>query len=441
MKALFILLAPFTVSGQTPVVKLPMSFQQPTYQGTTMMSVGRQQTHSPQMSTGGGQNNGYNQQIMAEVEQHPREQQRRAAAVDDAFRSFESTKIHYEFNNKPAQGKDRYAASFIDLNKMLDGSLPLNLKRAVYLVESAYDTTLKFEEFSKQLDYLSMILQTKMKQGKIKPTDNIGKVMTIFQFMTDTLRVKNVASERWITTYPKTYDFNDFWGIRDYSKMFVSKLMRTGSGQCHSLPLLFLLLAEQLQADAHLAFAPNHSFIKFQDKRGNWHNIELTAGVFASDHFMIESGYIKAEALQNRIYLEPLTPKEVIIQCLNDLTMGYSRKYGYDDFVLKASETAISYSPNSITANQIYSNYYNTLIEYVAHQYMSKGLSQEKFKKDQRAMEIFTKADNALKRIDQLGYSDMPPEAYEAWLNSCKKEAAKQEHLNKIGVLKNMIQR
>jgi len=264
---------------------------------------------------------------------------------------------------------------------------------------------------------------------------------TLFRFMADTLKVKNPATEQTITTFPKTYDFEDFWVRQDYRKMFVSKLLKTGTGQCHSLPLLFLLLAEEIQAKANLAFAPNHSFIKFQDRFGRWYNIELTAGVFASDHFMIESGYIKAEALRNHIYLEPLTTKQVVVQCLNDLNSGYLRTYGYDKFVLECSNKAIAYEPSSLTGLQLRSNYYNSLIEFIAGQYARQPWRQADLKSDGRAMEINNRAEEAVKKIENLGYSDMPHEAYEAWLNACKSEAAKQEHSNQVIILKGMIQR
>jgi|GEM_PF-6378361 len=61
------------------------------------------------------------------------------------------------------------------------------------------------------------------------------------------------------------YDFVDFWGREDTRKVFVTKLLATNSGQCQSLPQLYLILAEELGTTAYLAFSPEHSYIKFQD--------------------------------------------------------------------------------------------------------------------------------------------------------------------------------
>lgn len=380
-------------------------------------------------------------QIMAEVESFEKMKAQKEQRVQEALSTLDGNRIYYEFPSQPDRAKSRYHAAFHELTQMLSGQKALDLKRAVYLVESAYDTTLQYGSFNRQLGDIAYILGLKMKQERIKPSDNVGKILTIYQYMTDTIKVKSPALEKTITTFPKTYDFEDFWGRKDYRKMLVSKLINKGSGQCHSLPLLFLLLAEEIGADTHLAFAPNHSFIKFQDKKGRWHNIELTTGVFASDHFMIESGYIKAEALQSKIYLEPISKPDVIAQCLNDLAGGYSRTFGYDKFTLECSTTVLRYVPNSLSAHQIASNYYNSLLEYVARQYIQQGRKQSEFRQDGTAMSIYQQAENAIRKIESLGYSEMPAEAYEAWLASCKEEAARQEHLNNIAVLKGMIQK
>lgn len=430
---------PVVTSAQVPVVLEPQPFDmQLSNVGSITPKENRIHPSAFQVPT--NQKEVY-QLIMKEVEFHERSVAQKKERIAQALLALEENAIYYEYPANRSKGKLPFSESYNELNAMINGGQSIDLKRAVFLVESAYDTTLQYEQFNRQLKDIAYVLTLKMRQDKINPKDNVGKIMTIYQYMTDTIKVRSPATEKVITSYPKTYDFNDFWGRKDYSKMFVSKLMREGSGQCHSLPLLFLLLASEIEADAHLAFAPNHSFIKFQDNKRRWHNIELTSGVFASDHFMVESGYIKAEALRNRIYLEPIDQKGVIVQCLNDLAMGYSRRFGYDEFVLQCSMTSLRHVPNSLSAHQLYSNYYNSLVEYVAWQYMRQGRTQSEFRRDLKAMDIYSKVEAAIRKIESLGYSDMPPEAYAAWLKACQEQAAKQEHLNEIGLLKGMIEK
>lgn len=371
---------------------------------------------------------------------HELEKRQNQVQINEANVILDALHIHYELPFEALPEKKVYASAFIEIENMLIGKQPLNLERAIFLVEHAFDPSLNFAEFDGQLNKSANVIGLKMQQDKISLLDNLGKIMTTLKFFADTISVVAKGETR-ITSYPKTYDFEDFWGRQDYRKMFVSKLLKEGSGQCHSMPLMFLLLCEKIGADAHLAFAPNHSYIKFQDKRGKWHNLELTNAMLASDHFMVESGYVKAEAIQNKIYMEPLTKKQVIVQCLNDLALGYQKKYGYDPFIKECSITSLRHDSKSLTARQTLANYYISLSNYVAYQYKVKGLGKNQFDQDEQALAIIKATEKAMQDIENLGYADMPPEAYEAWLNSIQKEVNKQQHSNEIKILGGLIER
>jgi hypothetical protein len=138
----------------------------------------------------------------------------------------------------------------------------------------------------------------------------------LFQFFSEELKLGNQKH------LPFKYDFQDYMGINDYSKMFVTKLIHSGSGQCHSMPLLYLILAEEIGAEAFLSFSPNHSYIKFQDDKNKWFNIELTNGMLTASSFMLNSGFIKAEAMQSEIYMQNLSKQELLSQLYVDLASG-----------------------------------------------------------------------------------------------------------------------
>ena len=82
---------------------------------------------------------------------------------------------------------------------------------------------------------------------------------------------------------PYSYDFDDPFGHKDWDNMFVSKLLNTGKGNCHSLPYLYKIIAEELGISAHLALAPNHIYIKHKNEKDGWYNTELTSGIFPID--------------------------------------------------------------------------------------------------------------------------------------------------------------
>lgn len=56
-------------------------------------------------------------------------------------------------------------------------------------------------------------------------------------------------------------------------------------------------------------------------------------------------------------------------------------------------------------------------------------------------MSVINSAVGATKHIEQLGYSDMPADAYEAWLKSIQAEAWKQQHNREVRGLNGMIER
>jgi hypothetical protein len=376
-----------------------------------------------------------------DIRRHREQNQQQQKELDQIFSNFSKAQINYELPFKDHADKQFYFEALEYFKKVLSGEKPMNLEASVFIVEKAFDPSLNYKDFNAQLSTAVNVIGLKMSQDKININDNVGKIMTTFKFFSDTLKVASKNSESSITTYPKTYDFEDFWGRGNYKKMFVSKLMREGSGQCHSLPLYFLILCERINANASLAFAPNHSFVKFQDARGIWRNIELTNNMLASDHFMIQSGYIKAEAIQSKIYLQPLTKKQTIVQCLNDLALGYSKKYGYDSFVSACVSIAIDHDSNSISAHQINANYFNMLDNYIRYQYKSNGLTKDAYLRDTKAQEIYQSAMGANKFIEKLGYSDMPQDAYEAWLKAAQSESNKQQHNKELKVLGGMIEK
>ncbi|MCB6089724.1 hypothetical protein LIT77_13515, partial [Flavobacterium psychrophilum] len=199
-----------------------------------------------------------------------------------------------------------------------------------------------------------------MKELNYDLNSNSAKNFMLFKFFSETLQLKGFKTKH----LPLKYDFEDFNGDKNWSKMFVTKLLKTGKGQCHSLPLLYLTLAEEIGATAYLALAPKHSYIKFQDENKKWYNIELTNGMFTAPSFILNNGYVRSEALQNHIYMQELSKKELLAQLYSDLAMGYIAKFGYDDFVQNVAQKALSLYPNGIAPNMLLSNFNTFRFEY-----------------------------------------------------------------------------
>jgi hypothetical protein len=122
---------------------------------------------------------------------------------------------------------------------MLAGEEPLSFINAVFLTEDAcYDGHLNSDVFNQELKLLlqaiSYISTPSLIEYEGKDKEIINKHAAIFKVLTDSIFIK-IDSANTLAHLPFAYDFEDAWGHNDCTKMFVSKLLATGSGNCHSL--------------------------------------------------------------------------------------------------------------------------------------------------------------------------------------------------------------
>ncbi len=212
--------------------------------------------------------------------------------------------------------------------------------------------------------------------------------------------------------------------------MFVSKLLATGKGQCNSLPRLYLILAEEIGAEAFLSLWASHSYIKFKDEEENWYNVELTNGMFTTESMILQSGFIKSEALQNGIYMQQMTEKQLLSQLYSDFAQGYARKFGYNPFVKKVIDKALELYPNSISANQMNSNYLTIQFEYVAKQVGINPRNRndlQNIRNYPNIIKLLNNVNTQYNKVDDLGFEFMSAEAYQNWLASLKETKQKQD--------------
>lgn len=331
-----------------------------------------------------------------------------------------------------------YQDAYNVIDGMLQEHLPLNFKKTVIATENAYhDGQLDIKKIENKIDILSQIASNLSKRNLLlydePDRDIIARQAVIFKVLKDTTSLR-IDSDRFLVHTAYTYDFDDMWGKLDWSKMFVSKLLFSGKGNCHSLPYLYKILADELHVPAYLAFAPNHIYIKSYSKKMGWYNTELTSGTFPVDAWLMASGYISVEAVSNGLYMDTLSNKQAVANCLVDLAQGYQHKFGKDnpDFVVKCCNTCLKYHPTNVNA---------MLTKAEAEKYFIQA--QMKAKNLKKPQELF--ADNSIKqmyedleqtyvKLHQLGYRRMPEEMYMKWLNSLKTNTAYQN--SKVSVTK-----
>lgn len=313
--------------------------------------------------------------------------------------------------NIPVKAQKSYIEGQRLITEMLNGRDSLDLRKAVYCVENAwYDGNLNRDTFEKVIVEYADFCRGIMASGDIvyegKGDEQAAKTQcAAFVFMTDSIPVKYGESIVW--NPPFGYNFDDYAGERDWSNMFVTKLMQTRKGNCHSLPLLYKLIMDELGEPVWLSLLPNHMYIKARNDRAGWYNIELTCGDFPTDAWLMASGYVHLDAVRNGVYLDTLSLRESVAMCLTDLAQGYERKYGTreDGFVEECCDTVLRYFPDYMNARLIKA-------DLIARRYRKYGTDELKREMNEQ-----------YSLIHSQGYRKMPESMYLNWIHSLDEQS------------------
>lgn len=320
-----------------------------------------------------------------------------------------------------------YDKAFDKLSGMLDGKRELNFKEAVFTVENAYlNGTLDTTYYNSAIKSLAILCNAVNNSNSLKNYNysdkkKVEKFASLFKMMTDSIDLEIKGEQLiWI---PFKYDFDDPFGHQNWNEMFITKLIDTHKGNCHSLPYLYKILANELGIEAHLALAPNHIYIKHNSEKDGWYNTELTSGIFPIDAWLMASGYIHIDAIRNGVYLKALNDKESIALCLVDLAQGYQKQEFYDlDFVIKCADKALEYFPNFVNAMILKTEAKGKKIENILY---SKNTDFSNVNKYPKTQKILMEIQSQLAIIHELGYRQMPEEMYLDWLVSLKEQREK----------------
>jgi hypothetical protein len=319
-----------------------------------------------------------------------------------------------------------YRRAFLQLGRLDPDHF--SISDAIYTIENAYfDNKLSYARFNYEIKERADVVRQLLKREGLSTKNNLALNYGIQQLFEKQIPFKDSAGTAY-TALPFKYDFDDFMGEKDYTKMFVSKMLAANTGQCHSGPLAYLCIAEQLGANAYLSLAPQHSFIRFTGSNGNLYNFETTNGHVVSQTWLIQSGYITTKALKTKTYLDTLSSRQLYAQMLSDLLLGYVAKFHrYDGFAEQIRQAILQVNPNNLTALIVGAN---QSVLYARAQIKKAGMPKPAdLPNYPEAYNAFLAMQKALSKVDDKGYQDMPKEAYQKWLNSINDEKQKQTDL------------
>ena len=323
-----------------------------------------------------------------------------------------------------------YSDAYQTLDNMLLDKQKYSFKTAVWNVENAYEQgKLDTLSLNKKVEFLANLCNLLVKERELNYTerdkDKVSKYASVFTIMCQETPV--IVGQDTLKYKPFQYDFEDVFGHAELSNLFVSKLLNTHKGNCNSMPYLYKILAEELGVTANLALAPNHIYIKHNIKSIGWYNTELTSGIFPQDSWLMASGFIHLNAIQNGVFLKALNDKESLALLLTDLGNAYNRSFPDNDgsFPLKCAERAIQVHP--YLANAL-------LLQAETHKKQFQKMMKEQNTNDiqtalnnPKANALFELMNKEYTHIHEIGYRTMPEDMYLDWLVSLKTERAKYE--------------
>lgn len=313
----------------------------------------------------------------------------------------------------------KYDTAFSKLTTIIKNNEIGDFKRAVFVCENAfYDDSLIEEKFNQAIDYSKLIIEAwsifnPIHNYKFSDSANFQNNFAIYHFLKDTTKL--VFGNKEYKHLPYTYDFEDFFGRTDWSNMFITKLIMTNRGNCHSLPYLYKILADELGVTCWLGFAPNHIYIKNRCKKLGWYNTELTSGEFPTDAWILTSGYIPIDAVRSGIYMDTLSNQQAIAQCVLDLAKEYEfqTKNYFDGFIIKCCDLTLKYHPQNVQAILLKA-------ETIKRIFQAHGAS-----KSSVGRETYAEMEKLYVQLFELGYREMPDKMYMQWLRSVTKERNK----------------
>lgn len=223
----------------------------------------------------------------------------------------------------------------------------------------------------------------------------------------------------WNQHRPFAYDLTDPFG-RNAANKRLATYLAARKGNCVSMPLLVLIVGQRLGLPVALATAPQHVLVKFADaETDTWWNIEATAGGFKFDSSVERDTGITQRAIDNRLYLRPLSPREGLGVIASTLMEHFaSRKDG--ESLMDVADLALSANPNDPVAMVWKANAYNLLLQ---ARFTSRYPTPGDIPPGQRDDYLRLSRENLawFEKAESLGWVETTPEQDAAYLQSLQR--------------------
>lgn len=207
----------------------------------------------------------------------------------------------------------------------------------------------------------------------------------------------------WNDNRPFAYDHADPYGQNLRSKL-LSVYLSTRRGNCVSMPILFLILADRLGVNVALAEAPLHVFVRYTAADGKPVNLEATSGALpARDQWYREKLPMTDLAASNGVYLRTLSRKESVALMANTVMEHLMDQARYGEAVEVANAILEAYPLDVQTLVRQGTAYAHLLDEEFHKPYPSADLVPPSL--HGRYRELATLNEQAFARAEALGWT------------------------------------
>ncbi|MCP4490946.1 MAG: hypothetical protein GY820_27070 [Gammaproteobacteria bacterium] len=231
------------------------------------------------------------------------------------------------------------------------------------------------------------------------------------------------TSGSWNEYQAYEYDFNDPLGTNISNKL-LSNYMRNKKGNCITMPFLFIIIGDKIGIDVTASIAPLHVLVKFTDSEGKTHNLETTSGAnFARDAWYHEQMPMTDQAIENGIYLQPLSRKETVAVMITVLAEYYMQEKEYKK-AWAISDLSLKYYPKYVNAMlRNGSAFYRMAQEY----FISKYPNPNDIPQNQKETFNFLSKGNRywFAKAEKLGWREPSRDYEEKYLKTIKRDSLK----------------
>jgi regulator of sirC expression with transglutaminase-like and TPR domain len=146
------------------------------------------------------------------------------------------------------------------------------------------------------------------------------------------------------------YDLSDPLGTKIVNKLLTTYI-ETRRGNCVSMPILFIILADRLGVHATASTAPFHVFVKFvDDATGKTYNLETTSGGYpARDAWYRQKMPMTDDAIRNGVYMKTLSRKETVA-VMAQLILENDAATGRHRDIIETADAILKYYPHDVDA-------------------------------------------------------------------------------------------